>query len=42
MVTIDIAGKTLNVRIPGPFDYTVGEEVSLEHAGPVRFFANQA
>jgi iron(III) transport system ATP-binding protein len=42
MVTIDITGKTLNVRIPGPFDYTVGEEVSLEHAGPVRFFANQA
>ena len=39
MVTIDIAGKTLNVRIPGPFDYTVGEEVSLEHAGPVRFFS---
>jgi iron(III) transport system ATP-binding protein len=39
MVTIDIAGKTLNVRIPGPFDYTVGEEVSLEHAGPVRYFA---
>jgi len=42
MVSIDIAGSSLKVRIPGPFDYTVGEEVSLEHAGPVRFFANQA
>jgi iron(III) transport system ATP-binding protein len=39
MVSIDIAGNSLKVRIPGPFDYTVGEEVSLEHAGPVRFFA---
>jgi len=40
MVSIDVAGNSLKVRIPGPFDYTVGEEVSLEHAGPVRFFAN--
>jgi iron(III) transport system ATP-binding protein len=39
MVSIDIAGNSLKVRIPGPFDYIVGEEVSLEHAGPVRFFA---
>ena len=40
MVSIDVAGNSLKVRIPGPFDYTVGEEVSLEHAGPVRFFAS--
>jgi hypothetical protein len=40
MVSIDIAGNSLKVRIPGPFDYIVGEEVSLEHAGPVRFFSN--
>ena len=40
MVSIDIAGKSLKVRIPGPFDYTVGEEVSLHHAGPVRYFSN--
>jgi iron(III) transport system ATP-binding protein len=39
MVSIDVAGNSLKVRIPGPFDYTVGEEVSLQHAGPVRFFA---
>jgi ABC-type sugar transport system ATPase subunit len=40
MVTLDCAGQVLKVRIPGPFDYAVGEEVSLEHAGPVRFFAS--
>jgi iron(III) transport system ATP-binding protein len=42
MVTLDCAGQVLKVRIPGPFDYAVGEEVSLEHAGPVRFFSNSA
>jgi iron(III) transport system ATP-binding protein len=40
MVTLDCGGQVLKVRIPGPFDYAVGEEVSLEHAGPVRFFAS--
>ena len=40
MVSIDVAGNSLKVRIPGPFDYTVGEEVSLQHAGPVRFYSN--
>jgi iron(III) transport system ATP-binding protein len=40
MVTLDCAGQILKVRIPGPFDYAVGEEVSLEHAGPVRFFSS--
>ena len=40
MVTVEIAGQAIKVRIPGPFDYAVGEEVSLEHAGPVRFFSN--
>jgi iron(III) transport system ATP-binding protein len=40
MVTVDCAGQVLKVRIPGPFDYAVGEEVALEHAGPVRFFSN--
>ena len=42
MVTLDCVGQVLKVRIPGPFDYAVGEEVSLEHAGPVRFFSNSA
>jgi ABC-type sugar transport system ATPase subunit len=40
MVTLECAGQLLKVRIPGPFDYAVGEDVSLEHAGPVRFFAS--
>jgi ABC-type Fe3+/spermidine/putrescine transport system ATPase subunit len=39
MVTLDCAGQVLKVRIPGPFDYAVGEQVSLEHAGPVRYFS---
>ncbi|MEY4061521.1 MAG: hypothetical protein RL602_152, partial [Actinomycetota bacterium] len=30
---------SIKVRIPGPFDYTVGEDVAVNHAGPVRFFA---
>jgi hypothetical protein len=42
MVTLEIQGQSIKVRIPGPFDYAVGEEVSLENAGPVRFFAKEA
>jgi iron(III) transport system ATP-binding protein len=40
MVAIDIAGQHLQVRIPGPFDFNVGQSVALEHVGPVRFFSN--
>jgi iron(III) transport system ATP-binding protein len=40
MVAIDIADQHLQVRIPGPFEYTIGEQVALEHVGPIRFFAN--
>jgi len=40
MVSVDISGQTLKVRIPGPFDFVLGERVSVHHAGPVRFFAN--
>jgi iron(III) transport system ATP-binding protein len=40
MVSLDIAGQSIKVRIPGPFDYVVGEEVAVNHAGPVRFFAS--
>jgi iron(III) transport system ATP-binding protein len=39
MVTVDVQGQSIKVRIPGPFDYAVGEEIALNHAGPVRFFA---
>lgn len=41
MVTVDISGQVLKVRIPGPFDFVLGEKVSVLHAGPVRFFANE-
>jgi ABC-type sugar transport system ATPase subunit len=40
MVTVDCVGQVLKVRIPGPFDYAVGEEVALKHLGPVRFFSS--
>ena len=40
MVTVDVQGQSVKVRIPGPFDFAVGEEVSVHHTGPVRFFAN--
>jgi iron(III) transport system ATP-binding protein len=39
MVTVEVQGQSIKVRIPGPFDYAVGEEIALNHAGPVRFFA---
>jgi len=39
MVSIEVSGMSLKVRIPGPFDYAVGDEVSVHHEGPVRFFA---
>ena len=40
MVTVDVQGQLVKVRIPGPFDFEVGQEVSVVHTGPVRFFAN--
>ena len=39
MVTVEVAGQSIKVRIPGPFDFLVGEEVGVHHTGPVRFFA---
>jgi iron(III) transport system ATP-binding protein len=41
MVSVDISGQKLRVRIPGPFDFVLGERVSVHHAGPVRFFADE-
>lgn len=41
MVNVAISGQVLKVRIPGPFDFVLGEQVSVHHAGPVRFFANK-
>ena len=39
MVTVEVAGQSIKVRIPGPSDFLVGEEVGVHHTGPVRFFA---
>jgi iron(III) transport system ATP-binding protein len=41
MITVDVSGEALKIRIPGPFDFVLGEKVSLHHAGPIRFFANE-
>lgn len=38
MVNIVIAKENLQVRIPGPITFKVGEKVALEHVGPMRFF----
>ena len=40
MVTVDVQGQSVKVRIPGPFGFAVGQEVSLRHNGPVRFFSD--
>jgi iron(III) transport system ATP-binding protein len=42
MISIRIKSEVVVVRIPGPFDYDVGDQVFLEHVGPIRFFASAA
>ena len=39
MIGIDVEGVELKVRVPGPFDFSMGDQVALEHTGPIRFFA---
>ena len=39
MIAVDVAGVELKVRVPGPFDFSMGDQVALEHTGPIRFFA---
>ncbi len=39
MIAVDVAGVELKVRVPGPFDFSIGDQVALEHTGPIRFFA---
>jgi virulence-associated protein VagC len=41
-VSVDVKGQSIKVRIPGPFDFAVDEEVSVQHTGPVRFFSGTA
>jgi iron(III) transport system ATP-binding protein len=39
MIAVKVNDQLLQVRIPGPLDYTVGQEVGVDHQGPLRFFA---
>ncbi len=39
MIGIFLGQEYLQVRIPGPLDFAIGEQVALEHIGPLRFFA---
>lgn len=39
MISINVADNLLQVRIPGPLDFEVGQKVGLTHVGPIRFFA---
>jgi iron(III) transport system ATP-binding protein len=41
VVSVDVQGQDIKVRIAGPFNFAVGQEVSVHHTGPVRFFAEQ-
>jgi iron(III) transport system ATP-binding protein len=40
VLTIGIADKSIQVRIPSPIDFNLGEKVSLAHSGPIRFYQN--
>ncbi len=40
VISLLVEGNQISVRIPGPFDFYVGDKVALEHIGPVRYFAN--
>jgi iron(III) transport system ATP-binding protein len=39
MVAVKVNDQVLQVRIPGPLDFAVGQQVGLDHQGPLRFFA---
>ena len=40
MLTVEVQGNSIKARIPCPFDFVIGEEISVLHSGPIRFFAN--
>lgn len=40
MVGIEVGNEYLKVRISGSFDFSIGEQVALEHIGPLRFFSD--
>lgn len=35
------SSERINIRIPAPVEFAVGDEVYLNHSGPVRFFASR-
>lgn len=42
MLQIELAeGKSISARTPAPLNFMVGEEVWLDHQGPIRYFSNQ-
>ena len=40
MLTVEVQGHSIKARIPCPFDFVIGEEISVLNSGPIRFFAN--
>lgn len=40
VVHLKTSGKEINVRITGPINFKIGDEVGLVHTGPIRWFAN--
>ena len=38
MIAVKVDDQLLQVRIPGPLDFAVGQTVGLDHQGPLRFF----
>jgi len=40
VVHLDAGGSKINVRISGDLKFKVGDQVGLEHIGPIRWFPN--
>lgn len=42
MLEVQLADTTIvKARVTGPIDFSVGDQLSLEHMGPIRFFAQK-
>jgi ABC-type sugar transport system ATPase subunit len=37
ILTIEVESKSIQVRIPSPINFNLGQTVSLAHSGPIRF-----
>jgi iron(III) transport system ATP-binding protein len=40
VVKLADSSELIRARVAGPMDFHVGDAVSVEHRGPIRFFAN--